>query len=127
MPHVSTDPNRSSWRYGVTLIGKVAAPGSKPMIKGNGRSSLLFTVRIQAGIPFNKSEKDFDDFNFRCMWLDPDFLLYTNDVVEVSGVISRTNKSSDMGMVVNSCQVLARFVSKTKGPGPAELLQPKMD
>jgi hypothetical protein len=119
VPHVPTDPNRKTWKYGVTVIGKVAAPGSKPVVKGTGRTSLQFTVRIQPALALFKETKDFKYLNFRCMWLDPDFLLETNDVVEVTGNISRTGAPSDLGMVVNQCTLLARFVSVRRGKSKA--------
>jgi len=112
MPHVPEDPNRRSWKYGVTFIGKVAKPGCKPVIQGNGRVSLRFTIRIPCGIPFEAppGSKNFKDFNIRCIWFDPDFLVNTSDVVEVTGTLTRMYE--DLGILVNDAKMVARFVSK---------------
>ena len=115
MPLIPVDPNRTSWREGVTVIGKIGKPGCKPLIHGNGRTSLNFTVRIKAGAPFmplGGKAQNYNDFNFRCMWFDPDTMLNTSDVVEVTGVVSRMN-NGDLSLLVNKLEVLARFIPKS--------------
>lgn len=114
MPHIPTDLDRQSWKYGITVIGKVAKPGCKPVIQGNGRVSLRFTMRIPCGVPFGTfpDKKLFADFNIRCIWFDPDFLVNTSDVVEATGTLTRIG--DDLGLLVNRAQIIATFVSKNK-------------
>jgi hypothetical protein len=118
MPYIFSDPNVTTWSYGVTVIGKVAKPGSKHMVMGNGREGLKFTVLSPSGIPFDKQVNPlhkYDQIYFRCLWLDPDMLLYPSDVVRVTGIITRLGE--DIGLMVNRCECLARFFKKGKKVG----------
>ena len=113
MPLIPVNPNEKEWRYGVTVIGKIGKPGAKPVVHGNGRISLQFTTRIPCGLPVAErfvKALEYSDLNFRCTWLDPDLMLYTSDIVRVSGLVSRVG--NDFGLLVNKCEVVARFVKK---------------
>jgi len=114
MPHVPTDPNHKKWFYGVTFIGKVAKPGCKPVIQGNGRVSLRFTIRIPCGTPFREipNKRPNPDFNIRCIWFDPDLIFNTSDAVEVTGTL--TWSGDDLALLVNKAKIIATFVSKNK-------------
>ena len=114
MPYIPIDSNRKTWNIGTTFIGKIAKPGCKPIIQGNGRTSLRFTVRIPCGIPFDiiPNKRPDTHFNVRCIWFDPDFLVDTSDTVEVSGTLTWVGK--DLGLLVNRCSILAKFISVKK-------------
>ena len=116
MPYIPVDPNEPEWRTGLSIIGKVAKPGSKTMVHGNGRQSLNFTVIVPTGIPFGMKTgaNDYDICYFRCRMMDPEFVLYPSDVVEATGVLIKVG--TDLSLLVNKLRVIARFHKKVKAP-----------
>ena len=110
--------DETSWSQGVTVLGKIAKPGSKVIVHGNGRESLNFTVIIPSGIPFTKvitPGKHYAPIYWRCRWFDPEYLLNTSDIVRVSGIMHKNDEYP--GMLVNRIQVLARWESKRSASG----------
>jgi len=111
MPYILTNAQEDSWRYGLQITAKVGSPGSKIVVHGTGRQSLNFSVSLLTGIPWDKPGKPSGGIiRVRCRWMDPDFLLNTSDVVRVTGMLIKAG--TDLGLLVNKCEVLARFVKK---------------
>ena len=108
--------DETNWKVGVTLLGKVGKPGSKPILHGNGRTSLQFTVIIPSGKPWDRRVEEVNTIIYwRCRWFDPDLLLKTNDVVRVTGIMNKVQ--GNPALLVNKVELLARWV---KGPREPE-------
>lgn len=103
----------TTWSNGVTVLGKIAKPGSKVIVHANGRQSLNFTVIIPSGIPFEGKfdhRGDKSPIYWRCRWFDPDYFLNTSDIVRVSGLMNKNGQYP--GLLVNNITVLARWITK---------------
>ena len=108
--------DETEWKMGVTVLGKVVKPGSKIVVHKNGNTSLNFSLMIPSGIPWDKPiapGKHYAPIYWRCRMFfhgADHFLLYTSDVVRVSGVMNKIDK--DPGLLVNKIEILARWLAK---------------
>ena len=116
MVHIPTNPNETEWSYCTAFTGRVAKPGSKNLLHGNGRVSLNFSIIVPTGMPWDckTASSNYQTISVRCREFDPEFLLYTHDVVRVSGVLTKVDQN--LGLLVNKLEVLARYYPKSKVP-----------
>jgi hypothetical protein len=109
MPHIPV--STSEWKYETSFTAKVGKLGSKLILHGNGRTSLNFSISVRTTIPWDNPTKVYNPMVYvRCKWFDPEFVLMSNDVVRVSGIMTKVDK--DIGLLVNQCELVAKFVKK---------------
>ena len=111
MPHIPI--STSEWKYETSFTAKVGKLGSKLILHGNGRTSLNFSIAVRTGIPWDNPNKAYNPFVYiRCKWFDPDLVLMASDVVKVTGMLTKVEK--DIGLLVNNCELLAKFVKASE-------------